>query len=96
MDPICDPSRTCCKYCNESPCILNWKDDALDPERSLYDYLMWHGEEMIDAGLLPRDVLYELYQTASKFYHEYLGKLLIFASRLQTVHLGFAFDGIVM
>jgi hypothetical protein len=74
MDPICDPNPTCCKYCNESPCVVNWKDDSLDPERSLYDYLMWRGEEMIDAGHLPREVRYELYQTASKFYHGYLGK----------------------
>jgi hypothetical protein len=35
---------------------------------------MWRGEEMIDAGHLPREVRYELYQTASKFYHGYLGK----------------------
>jgi hypothetical protein len=74
MDPICEPTPTECKYCLESPCVLNWKDDALDPERSLYDYLMWRGEEMIDAGHLPREVRYELYQTASKFHHGFLGK----------------------
>jgi hypothetical protein len=73
-DPICEPVPTLCKYCDESPCILNWKDDALDPERSLYDYMMWRGDEMVDNGDLPKEIRYELYRTATKFYHGYLGK----------------------
>jgi hypothetical protein len=73
-DPICEPTPTECKYCLESPCVLNWKDDALDPERSLYDYLMWRGDEMLDGGSLPKEIRYELYRTATKFYHGYLGK----------------------
>jgi hypothetical protein len=63
-----------CKYCNEAPCVLTQCDEALDDTKTLYEFLMWRGEEMMDAGHHPKEIRFELYKVASRFRDGLLGK----------------------
>jgi hypothetical protein len=62
-----------CRHCMETPCVLTQVDEALDPNKCLYEYLMWQGEDMVDNGHTNREVRYQLYRTASRFRHGILG-----------------------
>jgi hypothetical protein len=63
-----------CKHCLQTPCYLDQKDESLDTQKELFDYLMDRGESMMDSGLKNNEIRYELYRIASCFCHGYLGK----------------------
>ena len=63
-----------CKHCLQVPCYLDQVDPELDSKRTLYEYLMYHGETMTGNDSSDKEVRFELYKVASCFCNGLLGK----------------------